>query len=104
MSQQHTPGPWTITRYEDEPETYVYFQAPDWLNFARAAIRRVDDAEDSPTGIANARLIAAAPDMLEALESAADELERIADIHGYGRASILRAARAAIAKATGGQP
>lgn len=113
MSQDYTPGPWTITRYEDEPETYVYFQAPDWLNFAQAVVRMEDDAEDSPTGLANARLIAAAPDMLEALQPLAamgDASVRkaiLAALRPHERDSFITAtdnARAAIAKATGGQP
>ncbi len=42
-------------------------------------------------------------EVLEALESAADELESIMDWHGYGSASVLRDARAAIAKVRGTQ-
>ena len=42
-------------------------------------------------------------EVLEALESAADELDSIMDWHGYGSASVLRATRAAIAKARGTQ-
>jgi transcription initiation factor IIE alpha subunit len=47
---------------------------------------------------ANARLIAAAPDLLEALELCEDVLARLDD--GTPSISALHAARAAIAKAT----
>lgn len=56
-----------------------------------------DDEEGTQIALANARLIAAAPDLLKALE----ELLEVTDFHElYG--SRTEAARAAIAKATGG--
>jgi hypothetical protein len=107
MSQEHTPGPWTIERYEDEPDTYVYFQAPGWGNFAQAVVRMEDDAEDSPTGLANARLIAAAPELLEACKlfmayDAADDDNGVSMMLAYDKAR--RAALGAFVKATGGLP
>lgn len=48
----HTPGPWVISRYNDGQYS---------VNYQTQGERFVPDAED----IANARLIAAAPELLE---------------------------------------
>lgn len=84
----HTPGPWTIAT--DGP----------------ARILRIDSAEGPIASIyvhmashEDARLIAAAPDMLETLR---DIVGMLADVNDM-RADALHAARAAIVRATGGQ-
>ena len=87
----HTPGPW------------VWVEPLHVLNSAHGKIldhaayegmwfARYSRAEDE----ANARLIAAAPDLLNALTVLADAAE--------ARGMPCDAARAAIAKATGAQP
>jgi hypothetical protein len=59
----------------------------------------------SPMGEANAGLIAAAPDLLAALQSVCRCLEWHEKRHGVGMdAKALEDAREAIAKATGGAP
>ena len=88
MTDQHTPGPWGNDR---EP---VIVRGLTWVAHANYP---------TETGEANARLIAAAPELLEALESAADELESIIDWHAIGNPTVLGAALAAIAKARGTQ-
>ena len=52
---------------------------------------------------ANARLIASAPELLEALEAILPDLEHYVATHGPGPDKRLAAARAAIAKAKGGE-
>ena len=91
MSAQHTPGPWTQGTSENGVECV-------WLDGHTESVR---DMGDDGTWIdcnteANARLIAAAPDLLEALRSLLDALPS-ATTH-----PAIRSARAAIAKATGG--
>lgn len=86
---QHTPGPWHLTRDQrGRPAVYVtplYYGALD----ASAPIN----------ADANARLIAAAPDLLE-------HLERMVNIATHPKATMKQViqiaadARAAIAKAT----
>lgn len=80
MNTQHTPGPW---RFEESTKTIRAVPQNYWL----ATMDSWDGAVDHE---ANARLIAAAPDLLEALEEMVEE-------------SINREvkARAAIAKARG---
>lgn len=83
MSEKHTPGPWEINRewMDGEWRQVVSGWDEKWLRLSVAG----------NIGEANARLIAAAPELLEALEKA------LPDLSGQ---DLLRA-RAAIAKATG---
>jgi hypothetical protein len=79
-SHQHTPGPWRI-------QTTIYSKQPLIVNEHGAFV--------ADTDAHNAYLIAAAPDMLAALERIEQQLD-------YGQtAAALAIARAAIAKATG---
>jgi hypothetical protein len=89
MTEQHTPGPWYVKGATILPE------APSFNWIAAVQVKRMPEWE------ANAHLIAASPKLLKALESAADELDSIMDWHGYGSASVLRDARAAINEAKG---
>ena len=104
MSAGHTPGPWEWT-WEDE--SMVSLHGPDiMVDHVLActpckACRKRGGKCLSPND-ANARLIVAAPDMLEALE----ELEHAyGDFHGepfaFPEDHPHTHARAAIAKATG---
>ncbi len=82
---KHTPPPWTleipdfeaaeqswIDRHDEEDGYEVYrrnshaaLSSPGWKNFAEVAV--VVNGEADEAGMANARLIAAAPDMLAEL-------------------------------------
>lgn len=102
---QHTPGPWNIGTKNG---------ARVWSENGETLIADANASESLRKEIkkANARLIAAAPDLLEALESAWLWMENQADGQSKGGHAtfdlmMLREqrdlARAAIAKATGGQ-
>lgn len=82
-----TPGPWTATAVNEDG---AYTQ---WRIDPRVA----DVFWVNKTGAANARLIAAAPDLLAALR----ELIADRDAHGWPDFPASERARAAIAKATG---
>lgn len=77
MTEKHTPGPWTCTA---DMRRLGYYKITEPYEF------RALETE------ANARLIAAAPDMLEALQN----LVKHKDQNAWNEA------RHAIAKATGG--
>lgn len=100
MTDKHTPGPWRthVVRFSHRTMRTIKAGA-DWI----AHLDTVSADGDDPRDVANARLIEAAPDMLAALERAADELDSIMDWHGIGHPAVLRDARAAIAKARGDQ-
>jgi hypothetical protein len=87
MTEQHTPGPWAYNEYTRT----IRGPHNHWL----ATMDSWDGAIDHA---ANARLIAAAPDLLAALQAVADywaggDVPEVLDTQ----------MRAAIAKATGGQ-
>ena len=94
----HTPGPWS---YENEGQTvYVGDQIEgQWIAQVRGWgwLQKLKNGEAVQD--ANGRLIAAAPELLEALQNIIDSVDK-------GHAVILvplsANARAAIAKATGG--
>ena len=95
---KHTPGPWKVGRHSDErtlvvggPDTDGICECYDWNG-------------PHVTGKPNARLIAAAPELLEALKAALPALRRIHSMTPGGpKASDalnrLNLARAAIDKA-----
>lgn len=97
MSAKHTPAPWDYWRGVVYP----------------SGTRRVEEGVDHiahvvgpvETADANGRLIAAAPEMLEALIRCVGELEYAAERLPYSNARYaLKQVRAAIAKANGGRP
>jgi hypothetical protein len=93
---KHTPGPWSIGPVDD---TVVNHLGLDGVRRDIAAIAGdYNDPDLWPVMEANARLIAAAPDLLKALEQAAVQFVLLAS--GYGDAQQFEAeALAAIAKA-----
>ncbi len=66
MTNQHTPGPWTVR--EDKDEWAIIGSEPSWV----CGINRRNHSAK-----ANARLIATAPELLAALETLADETRKV---------------------------
>jgi hypothetical protein len=98
---QHTPGPWTVgTKHPGR----VFSQH---FNVAFTTIPQ-DEGTETEEEKANARLIAAAPEMLKALKFISDALRDSPDFKEYATTSDgdqfhpLSLARAAIAKAEAG--
>ena len=95
MKTKHTPAPWEISKHatpDYAPQYGIYSGNND------LATVRGDNAQ------ADAHLIAAAPELLEALENALNVLAGIAagDLKTIGRNSpAIKQARAAIAKTKG---
>lgn len=94
---KHTPGPWTF--YTEPQPNGCPIVGSRGLMIAMLA-HSVLYSEQKNEAIANARLIAAAPDLLEAMQWAVKELERLDEANAQMVAVTLRAA---IAKATGEQ-
>lgn len=110
--EAHTPGPWQAADV-DETGGYDCMTAAvrvysDGGEHIVATIDLSDYGQDNcgpiplavTTAVANGRLIAAAPELLDALEALHRYIE--ADVDGYHAAvDIMREAEAAIAKARG---
>lgn len=90
MSEKHTPGPWRA-----ENSCVICPDGSIVTCCVRGSVDRKNQAEDWAT----ARLIAAAPEMLEALQRLMSPTETMQDA-----LDAAKQARAAIAKATGDQP
>lgn len=101
---KHTPGPWELDTDEAWPDVKVY---ADNLQFRVAIITDYADGVDKEQDkqmraeqAANARLIAAAPELLAALEELVERLETLEHDHRVKHIGCS-AARAAIARARG---
>ena len=114
MTGQHTPGPWV---YRDESDMvpdepfWIGVEHPNWGFVSHAAARAgCTEAEELGDMEANARLIAAAPELLAALVALHDNV-RAQDLDDALKPpnppseeqyqQCMRNAAAAIAKATG---
>jgi hypothetical protein len=116
MSTEHTPGPWwfsqhdSIGRYDIGQGDVVMFRSV-LRSDSGPGEAPITDNRDEHTQ-ANARLIAAAPDLLEALRAATNDIALAAETaKARGNDAVfaeltshLRIYRAAIAKAEGTTP
>lgn len=101
-----TPGPWRIAkRGEDEAFYVVERDEPNEPSRHAYRVAHVLDYNELQQNAANACLIAAAPDLVEAL----DEMLREFGVDGHGaefedgECMVVDRARAALAKAQGAQ-
>lgn len=65
MTPQHTSGPWSLRRTKRGDRARI--DGLGWEGLASAWIRLNGEGWDYAEGVANAHLIAAAPDLLDAL-------------------------------------
>jgi hypothetical protein len=105
---KHTPGPWRYSKSEQFGDTRFYISQQEGAtytpNYSDVAtlIAETICGEYGRIQEANARLIAAAPELLAALQGLVAVLDRqLNSPHAAERASPLGRARAAIKKATG---
>lgn len=93
---KHTPAPW-IVAFRNDHSAYISMGDPS----AEHKQFDIDLTDLYPSDVADAKLIAAAPLMLEAL---IDLLDDVAGTWSPGEPKTYAAARVAIAAATGEQP
>lgn len=93
--QKHTPGPWRTGGTNNGRS--------DWVFADGQAVADCEFLNDDRINLANARLIAAAPDMLEALTQCVLQLQYLADKFGETGtgAAVLARVIAVIEKAEG---
>lgn len=109
MTNKHTPGPWLFRTAPTSAGLCHIVSAADWRGafiYGDRLRKGVDDALPKAQELAaNARLIAAAPDLLEALQDVDALWMHHSIAHGDGKISPLHEkVIAAIAKATGEHP
>jgi hypothetical protein len=106
----HTPGPWAVHEsaiYDSDGfEIAAVDEEPIRLNWDSCGYRHWSEAEgvtfkrrSEKEVDANARLIAAAPELLEACKAMLDQLSHGRDLSEGAYADMMTRARAAIAKA-----
>ena len=85
MTQSHTPGPWSFCEFELYPGADIRFNifqaegapfTPHYSDVASTCAGEVAEIQK-----ANARLIAAAPDLLQDLQAAAAQLRQYEALH-----------------------
>lgn len=97
MEHKHTPGPWRV-----DPHHRFDVQTEDGrleISTTHEGVLVGGIKPDRLEQAANARLIAAAPDLLEALEAVSNGY-----CCGHDLSLAINEVQAAIAKATGSQP
>ena len=99
---QHTQGPWWVNVTRVDHAIVRFHIASEKHGSAFPICDHVIEAEpDGTEQLANARLIAAAPDLLAALIACEDQLRGVTGaLPGSDSAEVCDAARAAIARAT----
>jgi hypothetical protein len=93
MGTQHTPGPWGVQ--DDHGRRYVETLKGNDDSICEVHRRAKGGILSDAEFHANARLIAAAPELLRALDMAVTEESAYGEANGW-----IEVARAAIAKAT----
>jgi len=107
---KHTPGPWNIVGREGHAafgERWVVFQGDEYNHKSqRIAVVSLGGlpAGDQELSTANARLIAAAPDLLAACEDALITLQAVKHFLHDHELDSIEYLKLAIAKAEGEQP
>ena len=97
---QHTPGPW-VGRTIGQSLATVETQDGEYIICNTAQLRWDDWKTKHAERKANARLMAAAPELLEALQRLSAQCERLR-LPGQPETDAEKTARAVIAKTTGG--
>lgn len=104
MSATHTRGPWRVIPPRIGASITVYTadgQTPIATTCSNTSPKTMEMHRSGEVK-ANAALIAAAPELLDALIAIADQLERVGDTRQHKDGQFIDDAREAIAKATGG--
>lgn len=104
METKHTPGPWEVFSNSFIEAGVRAANNPYGTDFEFRIAEVSGDWRDEPKGgaaAANARLIAAAPELLEALTAMVDAHDRWLGSDRPDAKEAMKRARAAIAKAEG---
>ena len=101
MKTEHTPGPWAV--FDRNPDEIIRDDVMTWSVPHRRICNVFGSTRDGGVNAANARLIAAAPELLEACKLAVDAIDGLSSQQAMPDDSykpMLAAIESAIAKAT----
>ena len=101
MNSKHTPGPWKVQNNNGVPVTIESGGIGDGRVVTMLVDLFGDRHDDTTENAANARLIAAAPELLEAAMAYVNHVRGYHDTLSDGELEVLNLCQAAIAKATG---
>lgn len=93
---KHTPGPWELRRERHLGKTDHVVKIGTASVYYNRGIGQTEE-----TAVANGKLIASAPELLEALEECVQRMEQVQKMTDYPLAWPTIKARSAIAKARG---
>lgn len=100
MKPLHTPGPWHVDSVPCDTGK-IFIHSGDAGADDRRDIADVHQWYGHKAQMANAQLIAAAPELLDALECAEGVVHWAIEQHGASAEAVLKKVRAAIRKAKG---
>ncbi len=106
MTEQHTPGPWEVVWGQHDRPLGISAPADAGIPGAVGCVVRINGIglPSSAKASANARLIAAAPDLLAACRAAADAfgaLNEVGNLPSGWKSGVWSTVQKAINKATG---
>jgi hypothetical protein len=102
MKTQHTPGPW---KTGDANWRIIVGPHTRFKNGRLSGVAAIDESDNLSEDISNARLIAAAPELLAALEACVSELNQLAFLANDKLANaVIQKGIDAICKAKESQP
>ena len=98
MESKHTPGPWRATEIQGDHFIHAHpYEYDIFVAEIPSPVRDLKADRDTGTGAANARLIAAAPELLSALEEIAEgnffpgeTLSPMEQVQAIARAAIAK--------------
>jgi hypothetical protein len=102
-TQKHTPGPWHYHPLDPVKPESLSLRGPDDEQLAAVYLWDWEPDEMQDEARANARLIASAPQLLEALEICYQQLKELTE-EGMHLDEAMEVSAAAIAMATGATP
>jgi hypothetical protein len=99
----HTPGPWHYTLADETSAGGVYGNEKSVCDIIPKELQVAYDCEEVEIANANARLIAAAPEMFEVLSEVLIEYEAEAKAEGWDLPTTGEMIREVLAKVEGGE-
>lgn len=97
MNSMHSKGPWKL-RFDSEG-TFAEIDSCEWTSLAKVVIKMDDDKFLDYVGLSNSRLIASAPELLDACKEALNAFWGTSESPGQDEA--IESLKNAIAMATG---